>query len=398
MKRKRSRKTIRKIQTALIVLTAILVFMASPVSVLINEPEVTEAEYGCGFTDPGAKGFFGLADARTEGTVDTSVLGPQVITYISGIASRDRVVTVKDTVKPVITLDGPTEITLCVGHEFNETGYSAHDNYDGDITDRVTVISTVDPRYEGSYSVTYEVCDSSGNKIRERRMVSVVKYEPLTAAPSEFDLDPVFDDVILSYTDRDTSENFDSCVFFGDSILGNLGFHGYLPINDNFWSRSSMTPNNIFNRAVNINCVTRGTFFEEYEKRQPDAILILVGTESIISDSLDYFKMSYEKMLQEMLRVCPDTKIIVMSLMPVTPGYDNRDLSHNDKINKANFYLCELCREYHLYFMNAAECLKLDTGAADPDLYLSDGIHPSEEGSRIIVDYIRHHMSYQEGI
>ena len=84
-----------------------------------------------------------------------------------------RKVVVKDTTKPVITLNQNQTITLNVGSKYNEPGYTASDNYDGDITDNVVVESNVDTSKEGEYNVVYKVKDSSGNEFEINRKVVV---------------------------------------------------------------------------------------------------------------------------------------------------------------------------------------------------------------------------------
>lgn len=45
-----------------------------------------------------------------------------------------RIVNVVDTVKPVIILSGSGTVTVVKGYNYSDTGATASDNYDGDIT------------------------------------------------------------------------------------------------------------------------------------------------------------------------------------------------------------------------------------------------------------------------
>lgn len=81
-----------------------------------------------------------------------------------------------DTEPPVITLDGPRTYSLYQGlaFEFVDPGYSAVDNEDGDVTDKVIVDASKINVYRGGYyEVVYTVTDSAGNTAREVRGVSV---------------------------------------------------------------------------------------------------------------------------------------------------------------------------------------------------------------------------------
>ena len=79
----------------------------------------------------------------------------------------------KDVVPPEITLAGESEMTWEAGKEFEEPGYTASDDCDGDITDRVTIAGEVDTAKLGSYELTYEVRDSYDNPGTAVRTVTV---------------------------------------------------------------------------------------------------------------------------------------------------------------------------------------------------------------------------------
>lgn len=99
-------------------------------------------------------------DVEINGKVDSSKLGTYEIVYsVPGvILDREvrREVEVKDKTKPEIKLD-EGDVYLCPGDKFKGIDYSASDNYDGDLSDKVKVLEEED-------KVTYSVEDSSGNK------------------------------------------------------------------------------------------------------------------------------------------------------------------------------------------------------------------------------------------
>ena len=65
--------------------------------------------------------------------------------------------------KPVINLKGDSVIYLYGNTKYQELGYSAEDNCDGDITDKVVVSGEVLDDI-GEYTINYTVVDSSNNK------------------------------------------------------------------------------------------------------------------------------------------------------------------------------------------------------------------------------------------
>ena len=84
-----------------------------------------------------------------------------------------------DDEKPSITLEGSSEEVVYVGNQYNEPGYKANDNCDGDITNQVEVTNNIDSSSAGSYQVTYKVKDSSNNEEVVVRNVVVKNYSAI---------------------------------------------------------------------------------------------------------------------------------------------------------------------------------------------------------------------------
>ena len=120
---------------------------------------------------------------KISGEVNTSKVGTYTIYYKSNIKYLNskptvkRIIEVKDGVIPTITFKGDENITLLEGEVYNESGYDAEDNYDGNITSNVVVEGKVDTSKPGSYELTYKVTDSSGNTTTKKRKV-IVKEKP----------------------------------------------------------------------------------------------------------------------------------------------------------------------------------------------------------------------------
>jgi len=82
---------------------------------------------------------------------------------------------VVDTTVPVITLTGDAVVTTEVDAPYTDAGATALDNYDGYITPAIVVVNTVNTAIVGTYTVTYNVSDISGNPaVQVTRTVNVV--------------------------------------------------------------------------------------------------------------------------------------------------------------------------------------------------------------------------------
>ncbi len=106
------------------------------------------------------------------------------VTDSSGnVAEVTRKIEYSDPIPPEITLLGAPHIMLQVGTSYEEPGFTAEDNCDGDISGQVTVSGTVDTGKEGIYTVEYSVQDNYGNKTTAERTVFVSKMPPVPGVP-----------------------------------------------------------------------------------------------------------------------------------------------------------------------------------------------------------------------
>jgi PKD repeat protein len=117
---------------------------------------------------------------NVSSTVDTAVLGTYLVTFTvtdaaGNIATLDRVVIVRDTEKPVVTLVGNAIDTIDVYSSYTELGATATDNYWSNLTNGMT--GFVDTAQVGTYTLTYYSIDGSGNKDSVIRTVVVMDRE-----------------------------------------------------------------------------------------------------------------------------------------------------------------------------------------------------------------------------
>ena len=157
----------------------------------LNGPEEITIEYGGTYEEPGASAVFSGTEyppepkdvaVTIEGTVDVTKVGTYYVNYSARhtdeYAMRDVVMTdyarrtihVVDTEVPVITLVADPDVYTIPGQIYQEEGFTATDNYDGDITHLVVRTETVE-------SVFYEVTDSSGNTTKVERVI--VYHDPI---------------------------------------------------------------------------------------------------------------------------------------------------------------------------------------------------------------------------
>ncbi len=151
-------------------------------TITLNGASTVSVEKGTAYIEFGASAFDdrdGGVNVIISGIVNTSTIGIYTIVYratdsTGNTATKTRTVNVTnvpDTTAPVITLTGATTITLQVGQEFNDPGFTAFDDHDGVIDVTITGLDAVDTSKVGEYKIIYSAVDSSGNITTEERTV-----------------------------------------------------------------------------------------------------------------------------------------------------------------------------------------------------------------------------------
>ncbi len=140
--------------------------------------------------------------AQVERREEGGVVYYRVEDRSGNVASVQRQIAYLDPTPPEITLLGGERITLQYGAEYEEPGYVAVDDVDGDITDRVSISGTVDTQVPGSYELRYSVEDNRSNRAEAVRIVTVPS-EPVGTVYLTFDDGPSkYTETLLEILDR----------------------------------------------------------------------------------------------------------------------------------------------------------------------------------------------------
>lgn len=166
----------------LLIIGIILFFTIGKLSITLNGDKNIILNYNDTYNEEGATAKFlfkTIDNIKISGTVDTSKIGTYEIKYESTYmflnSTEVRTIQVVDKKEPSIELKGNTNIKIYQGNEYKEPGYTANDEYDGDLTDKVIVNNTLDINTPGKYILTYEVSDSSNNKTFVERNIEVIE-------------------------------------------------------------------------------------------------------------------------------------------------------------------------------------------------------------------------------
>lgn len=157
----------------LVILILVMIkFLFFNSTVVLNGNSIITLKLGDEYKELGVKDN---NDVKISGNVDTSKVGEYKIKYEYNGKNVIRTVKVIDDIKPVIKLNGNTDIYLYLGNEYDDDGVVATDNYDGNITKNVTVNSNLDINKVGTYTLEYKISDSSNNTSTVTRNIHVIE-------------------------------------------------------------------------------------------------------------------------------------------------------------------------------------------------------------------------------
>ena len=200
VKRKNMIKKAIIVALAILLLSVIGIFGAKTIAENTAKPEIhligaeeISLNLGETYEEQGAEAKLNEDKLTPEimGEVDTNIPGEYIIKYT--VANKKgknettvkRRVLVKDNIAPTIELKGEDTIKLFVGDKYEEKGASANDNIDGDLTNNIEIIGSVDTSKPENYEIEYKIKDSAGNQATAKRKVIVSEKKKIATTSSK---------------------------------------------------------------------------------------------------------------------------------------------------------------------------------------------------------------------
>jgi hypothetical protein len=118
------------------------------------------------------------------GNVGTAIRSVIVGNPDGSTSSSQAASTSTDTIAPVVTLTGAAAMQLTVGDTFTDSGATATDDTDGDLTSKIIVTGAVNTATVGSYTLTYTATDKAGNIGTVSRLITILAGTTTTSTTS----------------------------------------------------------------------------------------------------------------------------------------------------------------------------------------------------------------------
>ncbi len=131
---------------------------------------------------------------------------------------------------------------------------------------------------------------------------------------------------------------------------------------------------------------------EVVELHKPERMIITLGINGLSFMSFEEVHDEYLDLVTDIKEISPDTDLILQSILPMSPDmfrWSNADVN-NEKITKANAIILDIAEQTGCKYLDTFSVLIDEDGYAKDELF-NDGLHPSNEGLELIIDYINTH-------
>ncbi len=134
------------------------------------------------------------------------------------------------------------------------------------------------------------------------------------------------------------------------------------------------------------------TIPEAIAEYRAEFVIITLGVNGADNFTEKEFKTYYNKLINAIKKLSPDTKIILQSAFPVEEWYSNTDNGiSNAGIDRLNAWAKQIAYDQGIHYLDTQTVLKNDNGAMIESFAEGDGVHMNAEGYEVILDYIRSH-------
>ena len=256
------------------------------------------------------------------------------------------------------------------------------------------VVDNVDKNHESDTAVELPVIDEVPTVYEEEE----INFEEGAPQPvyTQAQLLEMYPDTVLGKTDDAGQSYINDMIFIGDSTTHGMAFYGVLEggkKTTQVWTPKSGTLamwNLLTENIVYPDDESEMLIGDDIEIKRPQIVVLTLGVNGVSSLTEEQFKGYYGDLIDLIKEKSPDTEIITQSIYPVCDYYEIKSISM-EKINRANGWIVELASEKDVYYLNTITALVNEKGYLNNDFCNGDGIHISESGFKVILEYIRTH-------
>jgi len=183
---------------------------------------------------------------------------------------------------------------------------------------------------------------------------------------------------------------FSDAVFIGDSRTQGLELYG--KIKSTYYADRGLDVSIALTKKFIKEGGEKITLIEALEKHPEfKKIYISLGVNEYWM-SVNAYKSYYIKMVDEIRKACPNAKIYLQAIFPLSDDPTGGDGLNNEKMAQFNEVILEIAETKNLYYIDLWNAFKDLSGrnVLTSDI-TSDGVHLNVAGVKILTDYLRRH-------
>ncbi len=207
-------------------------------------------------------------------------------------------------------------------------------------------------------------------------------------------LDDFFDKPIAKSNTIVNDDYFNDVIFIGDSITSGIKLY-----------KTAKNAMIISKTGLNIDSITKDSIeidnqvisiLDTIKQSGRKQIYIMIGSNGIGWLTNEYMTTLYSNWLNKLRSEIPDCVIYVQSILPITKklsdfNENQQNTLTNEKIEKYNNEILNMCKNQHFFYLNIAEAFKDQDGNLPDEASPIDGMHINANYYNIWLNYIKSH-------
>lgn len=232
--------------------------------------------------------------------------------------------------------------------------------------------------------------DEEGQPIYEERQVT--KKNSLFSKPSKTEAkeEEIEYSTLLAYKENAKNGYMNNCVFLGDSRTVAAVSYGFLN-DDSVLAQVGISHTAVATTTFVQNSGKQYTLDSYLKSHQVPVVYINYGVNGMNGISEDRYESTYEKLIDHIIELCPNSNIVLMGIWPVDDYGRYQGNVKNEWIDKYNAWLFSIAEAKGLYYLDVETVLKGSDGQIDPRYDAGDGLHYRACAYTEILKYIISH-------
>ena len=266
------------------------------------------------------------------------------------------------------------------------------DDNDAEPSDDDAQVASMDASADGEINASFDASSDASSDANVRKPTEYQETKK-TKVKSRYYSDP---GKIALTTDYDyhtaSGDYYDDALFIGDSRVVGLNTYSSLKDKAAFYAEEGLTVYTMMEKKIATvsGSKKKVTIPSALKKQSFGKIYIMVGINELGTGDTKRYKEQYEDNINEIRKLQPNAKIIIMSVMRVTASTAKDPVVNNVNINDKNVAAASLADGVDIFYFDINPLFITKKGDIRSE-YTWDGVHLRAEYYKKWVDFLDEH-------